>query len=180
MTVPHQQLLACGIAVVCTAIASFFDIRERRIPNLLNGGFFAVGLALHLGLQGWRGLASSLLAAGIAGGFFLLFYLAGGMGAGDVKLMTSVAALVAMPPLQLVLLSTVAAGALCALVFAVSQGQAPQTFSNTWSLLAHHTRRGPRPHARLNLANQEALRLPFAVPVAMGCVIALCASAWKG
>ena len=180
MVVLNQQTLACSLAVVCAAAASVFDVRERRIPNLLSGSFFAIGLALHCGFHGWAGLASSLLAAGIAGGLFLPFFLVGGMGAGDVKLMAAVAAIVDLAPLQLILLATVAAGAVCALALALFRARLQEVLRNVLAILAHHARQGVQTHPRLNLANKETLRLPFAVPIAMGCVTTLCVSAWKG
>jgi len=180
MVVLNQQTLACSLAVVCAVAASVFDVRERRIPNLLSGSFFVIGLALHCGLHGWGGIASSLLAAGIAGGLFLPFFLIGGMGAGDVKLMATVAAIVDLAPLQMVLLATVAAGAVCALALALLKARLQEMLRNVSAILAHHVRQGVQPHLYLNLANKETLRLPFAVPIAMGCIATLCVSAWKG
>ncbi len=52
------------------------------------------GFALHIYGNGWRGALSAAL--GLAGGFcvFLVFYLLGGMGGGDVKLMAGFGAIV--------------------------------------------------------------------------------------
>lgn len=180
MIVLNQQTLACSLAVVCAATASVFDVRERRIPNLLSGSFFAVGLALHCGLHGGSGLASSLLAAVIGGSLFLPFFLAGGMGAGDIKLIAAIAAIVNLAPLQLVLMVTVIAGALCALTLVLFQARLKELLRNVLTLFIHHVRRGVQPHPSLNLANEEMLRLPFAVPIAMGCTVTLCVSVWRG
>lgn len=180
MVVLNQQTLTCFLAVVCAATASVFDVRERRIPNLLSGSFFAVGLALHCGLHGGSGLASSLLAAGIGGGVLLPFFLVGGMGAGDVKLMAAVASIVNLAPLQLVLLATVVAGAICALTLALLKARLQELLQNVFAIFAHHARRGVQPHPHLNLANKETLRLPFAVPIAIGCLATLCVSMWRG
>jgi prepilin peptidase CpaA len=73
-------------AVIC-------DLWRGRIPNtvcalLCSGGLLAAGVD-----QGVPGLISSLV--GVVAGFavFLIFYLMGGMGGGDVKLMAAYGAL---------------------------------------------------------------------------------------
>jgi len=112
----------------------------------------------------------------IGGGVFLLFYLAGGMGAGDVKLMIAVGCLMGLAPLRLMLLVTAFAGAIYGVAVALHRRQLRQTLSNVASILAHHGREGLTPHPELNVANPLTSRLPFAVPIAAGCVAAL----WGG
>ena len=178
MAASAEHLLFAGIALLCAAIASVYDLRERRIPNRLTGSFLAAGLLLHFALGGWGGLRSAALAALTAGGLFLVFFIAGGMGAGDVKLMAAVGAITGLAPLQLVMLATVGAGAVFALALAGYHGQLRQTLRNVVELLLHHGRRGLRPHPEMNLANPKGLRLPFALPIAAGCLITLCTIAW--
>ena len=55
---------------------------------------------------------------------FLLFYLAGGMGAGDVKLMAGVSVLVGLSHVGEVLIATALLGGVFAMVLAVVQGTA--------------------------------------------------------
>jgi len=173
-----QHLLFAVLALVCAAIASVYDVRERRIPNRLTGICLLTGLMLHLLISGWQGLGSALLAALTAGGLFLVFFLAGGMGAGDVKLMAAVGAIEGLPTLQIMILTTVLAGALLALALAGYHGRLKQTIANTAAILSHHGRHGLAPHPEMNLANQQTLRLPFAVPIAAGCLVTLCTLVW--
>lgn len=71
------------------AAAALIDIRKHRIPNWLSLGGTVLALGLYIGLLGFSGdgLLHGLggLAVGLA--IFLPFYITGGMGAGDVKLM---------------------------------------------------------------------------------------------
>ena len=90
MDVFEQQLIFLGGSLLCAGIGSVTDVRERRVPNFVTGPAIVVGLMLHTIFGGWRGLGDSALAGLIAGGIFLVFFLAGGMGAGDVKLMAAV------------------------------------------------------------------------------------------
>ncbi len=72
-----------GIVLIICAIT---DLRQRRIPNLLTYPTIISALLAYSFIGGWDGFLFSL--GGMAFGFalFLLPYLLGGMGAGDVKL----------------------------------------------------------------------------------------------
>jgi len=78
------------ILLVLLVTAVIFDLRERRIPNWLTFPFMAAGVAYHAAVNGLPGALVSVqgLALGIA--LLILFYAAGGMGAGDVKLLGAV------------------------------------------------------------------------------------------
>jgi prepilin peptidase CpaA len=118
-------------------------------------------------------MAEAALAAVLGGFVFVVFYLAGGMGAGDVKLVAATASLVGMSSLPVLLVSTGVAGALFALALSAGRGVLRETVVNTWIVLGHHRSNGLRQHPQLNLRNPSTTRLPYAVPVAAGCVAAL-------
>lgn len=160
-------------ALLCALIGAVYDVRSRRVPNRLTGPAFVLGLVLHAGLDGWRGLGSALAAGLIAGCVFLIFYMAGGMGAGDVKLIAAVAALAGMPRITPLLLLTALAGGVLALALALWRGRLRATLTNVGSLLVHHSISGLRPHPDLNLLNSATLRLPYAVAIASGSALTL-------
>ncbi len=83
-------------ALACGLIGAVCDVRSRRIPNWLTGTAIGLGWECTDGCRaGWR-WPTAALAGAIGGGVFLLFYLGGGMGAGDVKLMAGVSVLVGL------------------------------------------------------------------------------------
>jgi prepilin peptidase CpaA len=81
------------LATALAAIAAFWDVRERRIPNWLTFPAAAVGLLLGM-LSGWQGFVFS--ARGLVVGLALLMipYLMQGQGAGDVKLLAALGSFV--------------------------------------------------------------------------------------
>lgn len=162
---------AC-IALLCATAGAVCDLRTRRIPNALTGPSILVGLLLHLVLGGWSQLGWSLAAALIAGGVFLIFYLAGGMGAGDVKLMTAVACILGYRSVLELLVATAVMGGVFAIALAAYRGRLKETFRNIAALLVHHRLEGLKPHPELNLKNRHTLRLPYAVAIMAGCLIA--------
>jgi prepilin peptidase CpaA len=167
-------MIYSGAALLCAGIAAVHDLKDRRIPNRLTGPAILAGLVLHLFLGGFSQMAWSLLAGLIAGGIFLLFYVAGGMGAGDVKLMTAIGCLSGISSIRTVLLATVIIGGIFALALAAYRGKTQQTLANVATLLEHHQTHGVQAHPELNVANQSALRLPYALPIALGCLWAFC------
>lgn len=76
-------LLGCLLPVSWAGIT---DIRKQIIPNVITYPVCLAGLgyALHQGR-----IAAALLAFALGFGLGLVFYLIGGMGAGDVKLMAA-------------------------------------------------------------------------------------------
>ncbi len=74
-------------------ISGFFDVKERKIPNKITFTGIMVGVVINLITGGWTGLLLSIggMLAGLA--IFFLPFVMGGMGAGDVKLMGAIGAL---------------------------------------------------------------------------------------
>src|SRR5690242_1594481 len=69
------------------------DLLFHRISNRLTGTLLCVGLAIRMLGGGWSGLEQSLLGVMVGLGCLLPFYIARGMGAGDVKLLAATGAL---------------------------------------------------------------------------------------
>ena len=170
----QQQLISTGGALLCAVIGSIHDLRERRIPNSVTGPAILAGLMLHSFTGHWSGLAYSALAGLITGGIALVFFVAGGMGAGDVKLMAAVGCIAGFSSLPVLLVSIAIAGAVFGIAVSVYFGRLRETLSNVSALLSHLGRQGLKPHPDLNLGNPGTLRLPFALPIAAGCLVTLC------
>jgi prepilin peptidase CpaA len=158
-------------ASVCAAIGAVTDVRSRRVPNLLTFPAIVAGLALHLALGGWRSMLLAAAAGLICGLIFLIFFLAGGMGAGDVKLITAIGCLIGMGSIASVLILTAITGGVMAIGLAAARGQLKQTVFNVGALASHHTTEGLKPHPELNVLNKNTLRLPYALAIAAGTII---------
>ncbi len=158
----------------CASIGAACDVRTRRIPNWLTGSGILLGLLLHLILGGWRSMGGAVAGGLLAGTAFLLFYLAGGMGAGDVKLITAVCCLAGLGAVSGILLGTALLGGLFAIMLALLRHRLRETFANLGRLILHHGSAGLRPHSNLNLTNPRMLRLPYGVAIAAGAGSSLC------
>jgi prepilin peptidase CpaA len=97
------------------------DLARRQISNWIPCSAFAAGLLFQSWLHGWRGAGSALLGTLTGFSVFLIFYLLGGMGGGDVKLMAGFGALLgAHKVLEAALWTAGCGGLLAALVIAAS------------------------------------------------------------
>lgn len=162
-------LAACIIAL----IGATTDVKSRKIPNVLTGPAFLLGLILHVTIDGWHGLWTSFAAGLICGVVFLIFYLAGGMGAGDVKLMAATGCIAGLTNSAYLLVLTALAGGVMAVALALMRGRLKETFGNMFALAGHHTKKGLEPHPELNVLNANTLRLPYGLAIAAGCSLTL-------
>ncbi len=167
------ELIYLESACACAALAAVTDLQSRRIPNWLTAPGALLGLALHLALGGPRAAGSALLAGLMGGSLFVLFFVAGGMGGGDVKLIAAIGCLGGLHPLRSILILTALLGALAAVVAAIASGRLRETLTNVGALLAHHQEHGLRTHPELNTRNSSMLRIPYALPIAGACLVTL-------
>jgi prepilin peptidase CpaA len=82
------------ILMMVLGIAVIMDLHSSRIPNWLTFPAMGFALAGHGWVNGIDGIFFSLAGFGAGLGLFLFIYLAGAIGAGDVKLMASIGAFV--------------------------------------------------------------------------------------
>jgi len=108
------------IAVLVGLAATIDDLARRQIANWIPVAALAGGFGWQIGRNGWQGGLTALLGAVAGFGVFLIFYLLGGMGGGDVKLMAGFGALLGAGQLFEAALWTAGVGgvlAVCAIAY---------------------------------------------------------------
>ena len=159
------------LLVASTAVV--FDVRTRRIPNLLNFGAAAAALVFAFVAAGVSGATTAAAAWLLGAALFFPIFALGGMGAGDVKLLAALAAWLGPMDAVYLALFTSMAGGVAAVALAVGRGYLRQAFSNMWLMLMHWRVAGPRPVPGLTLRDGRAPRLAYAIPIAMGALCTL-------
>lgn len=106
-----------GLSMAVGLTATVTDLRSRTIPNWLSASALLIGLAAHSYLDGWSGAADASLGVLIGFAVFLIFYLLGGMGGGDVKLMAAFGAILGREQILTAAIMTAFAGGLMALAY---------------------------------------------------------------
>lgn len=105
------------LCLVVAVLASAEDIWRRRVSNAVTAGAFVAGVALRSWLFGLDGLWDALLGAVIGFVVFLVFYWLGGMGGGDIKLMSAFGTIVGGKQIFLAAVLTGIIGAMMAVAF---------------------------------------------------------------
>jgi prepilin peptidase CpaA len=82
-----------GIGLLMGLAAVVEDLWRRQVSNWIPLTLLAAGFLMRTLEEGWRGFGSSLSGSALGFGIFLIFYLMGGLGGGDVKLMAAFGAL---------------------------------------------------------------------------------------
>ena len=172
-----------GIEVVLIALvlgAAVYDIRYRRIPNWLTVMGVVVGLLLNSFLyQGWPGLRLGLLGLAVAFGIYFVLYALRAMGAGDVKLMAAVGAMVGWQDWFGIFIITAMVGGAAALVLVLLRGRLKRTLFNVSFILSEMKSGRPAYLGKdeLDVRNPKALGLPHGAVIAVGTLVFLGLSA---
>jgi prepilin peptidase CpaA len=116
--------------------ATVIDVRTRRIPNALTAGMSGVGLALAA--TGVSGIGPAAALLGFALGLLMMMpgYMLGATGAGDVKLMAAVGAVLGPGLVVTAFLFTALAGGVLAIVVAARRGRVTAALAGTGQLIA--------------------------------------------
>ncbi len=165
----ETYFLAGALAVA--VVGAVWDVITYRIPNALTYSAMAIGIAVHVVFEGWKGLLFGPAGLLLGGGIFLVLYLLRTMGAGDVKLMAAVGAFAGPAKILEIALYSAIAGGIFALAVAIFKGRLRQTFGNLMDLLRFHSAVGAEVHPTLNLENPEALRFAYGVAIFAGTLV---------
>jgi prepilin peptidase CpaA len=162
------------VGLLAVGVAAITDVWKFKVHNLLTIPLLFSGLVYHGVTGGWEGFAGSLL--GILCGFGILigFYVLGGMGAGDVKLMAALGAW--LGPLLTACLFVVSALAtgIYAVALIVLYGRVGETWNNLrvayyrLALLGRHLGSEDRLEEEVNASDRRHRVIPFAAMMALG------------
>lgn len=120
-------------------LATIIDIRSRRIPNTLTATMTGVGLGLVV--TGLSGVSPAASLGGLIVGLMLMMpgHVMGATGAGDVKLMASVGAILGIQLVVTAFLFTAIAGGVLAVAVALRRRRLTRTLAGTGRLIVAPT-----------------------------------------
>ena len=161
------------IVLVVALIACVTDVRSRRIPNVLTLGGAAAALVFHTVTAEGAGIGAVAIGWLVGTAVFLPFFLLGGMGAGDVKLMAAIGAWLGPAEAFAIAIYASLAGGVLAIGVALATGYLRTAIGNVGGLLKFWWRVGPRPMEGLTLHQSNSPRVAFAIPICCGVLAAL-------
>lgn len=159
---------------ICVALlvaaACVTDVRRRRIPNWLTLSGVMTGLVMHAVTRGFAGLRLSLEGMLVGFGAYAVLYCLRAMGAGDVKLMAAVGAIVGPAGWLSVFVATSLAAGVLSLVAVLFKGRLRETLWNAWFIVTEllHFRAPFQSRSDLSVKDSRSLKMPHGVAIAAG------------
>ncbi len=175
-----------GIEVILLTLvvgAAIYDVRYRRIPNWLTLSGVLAGIAMNTFLywdspQRWYGCIFALKGLGLGFGLYLLLYALRAMGAGDVKLMAAVGAMVGWEDWFGIFIVTAIVGGIMAVILSIVKKRLGKTFWNVGFILNEMKQGRPAYVQReeLDVRNPKSVGLPHGAVIAIGTLFFLALS----
>lgn len=172
----YAPALPMAVVLVGVFAAAVLDVWKFKIYNAVTLPLLASGLLYHGLVGGPVELAGSVLGVVFGFGILIGFYVMGGMGAGDVKLMAAVGAWLGMPLTFFVFIASSLATGLYALVLLLAFGRAREIWIDVqiaWHRLAiigRHLGAEDQVEKEVSRADRRHRLIPFAAMVALGIV----------
>lgn len=163
-----ESMLLQYTLIAILGTAAVIDCRTYKIPNWLTGPAILIGLSWHMFMNQLSGFVFSLEGAGVGLGLFVILYVCGWMGAGDVKLFAAVGAF--LGPVQTISAAIVIAlvgGLLAFLVLGFHQGWR-KTGLWLWSYIK--TMFLTRSAQGVTPEQSTAPKVPYAVAIGLGTI----------
>ena len=160
--------IATGVLAGGLLVATVIDLRSRRIPNQLTATMAILGLVLAATQTSGVTVGASL--GGLLLGLLLMMpgYALGATGAGDVKLMAAVGAIVGPALVFSAFVCTSIAGGVLAVIVAVKRRRLAATLAQTGRLVA-----APGAAPGEIKAATGASRFAYGPAIAVGSLIAI-------
>ncbi len=160
--------IATAVLVIGVVMAALIDMRSRRIPNELTAAMTGIGFGLGASAQGEVSMLAALAGFALGLMFMMPGYVMGATGAGDVKLMGAIGALVGPSMVLTAFLCTSIAGGVLALMVAVQRQRLAQTVAATGRLIS-----APANVPREIKGAAAASRFAYGPAIAIGSLVAV-------
>ena len=160
--------MALGVALT----ACVTDVGSRRIPNVLTLGGAAAALVFHAVTAEGAGIGTAAMGWLVGTAVFLPFFLLGGMGAGDVKLMAGIGAWLGAAVTFYAFCVTVVVGAVMALLMVLAQNSFRKHYKNFLLIwIEWWTIRNPRELSKIAADRKSKMfLLPYGIPICIGSI----------
>ena len=132
-----MNLIFVDYVLIVLLIASVaFDLTQKRIPNFLTFPVILFGLIFYTATGLVNGLLFSLFGFLLGIGLFLIPFMLGGMGGGDVKLLGAIGALKGAEFVFIATLYTAFCGGIIAIIYMAYKGQLLVTLKKVLGIVA--------------------------------------------
>ena len=164
------EVMKLLLLVPMAVFIMYYDVRYRRIPNLLVAGLLIGGLTINISFGGLSGGLASVEGLGLAFLPMFLIHLFGAMGAGDVKLFGAVGAVVGVSLVPLTFVIVVMLGAVLAIYTMMRSGTVFSTLHGVLRIFVGIMPGWEMP--RFAIPSDRKHTIPYGVAIMLGSLIA--------
>jgi len=164
------EVMKLLLLVPMAVFIMYYDVRYRRIPNLLVAGLLIGGLTINISFGGLSGGLASVEGLGLAFLPMFLIHLFGAMGAGDVKLFGAVGAVVGVSLVPLTFVIVVMLGAALANYTMLRSGTVFSTLHGVLRIFVGIMPGWEMP--RFAIPSDRKHTIPYGVAIMLGSLIA--------
>jgi len=174
---PEGTIYSLWVLAAVLALTTYTEIQSARIPNWITLPALAFAFIISFVGVGIP-LASSLLGFLAGFGFLFIFYMFGGMGGGDVKLMGAVGALLGFPDILNVLMYTAFIGGAMAILALIWHKRLLGGLHTSMAML-FSARKGPTLDEETPPAEGDGspapdgkpVTIPYGLAIVIGCLL---------
>ena len=135
MSLKVDQIIALCFLIIVLLTAAISDVLSKRIPNWLTYPAMILATVYHTTARGLEGFLFSIEGVAVGIAVLIVIYLLGGTGAGDVKLMGAIGALLGPKDVFIAFVFTSFVGGIYALVLLIIHGYLSETVKRYWATL---------------------------------------------
>lgn len=166
-------------------VAAYIDGKQLKVPNAITfpmiiAGWLYSTIAYSMAGEAWyTGLGWSLAGTAIGLACLYPFYMIGGMGAGDVKMLAGIGAWVHCSDTFYAFCLTTIIGAAMSILMIVFSKSGRKHYAQFFTIFNEITTiRNPEKLAEIAKARKSSMRLlPYGIPIAIGTILHF---AWMG
>ena len=159
------------LLIPVAAFVIYYDVKFRRIPNVLVLATLVTGLIVNSALGSWQGVLWSAEGFVLAFVPMFLLHVFGAMGAGDVKLSGAVGAVLGVSMVPLALFLIVMLGAVLALYSMVRSGRVFTTLHGVLRIFVGIIPGWEMP--RFAMPSDRKHTIPYGVAIMLGSLLAV-------
>lgn len=174
--IPTSEILVFTTTLVFVAMCVASDVRTLRIPNALTGPAMLAGVALNAWCFGWHGAQMSVAGFALAIVLLLAPFAMGGIGAGDVKMMGAVGAIIGPHDVLLSLVVGLALGGVFAVGHLARQARLREKLGSLRHMLANAVMSLSIEPLKVSATSPNAVVLPYSLPLGLGTLCVLVSS----
>ena len=165
------EIMKLLLLVPMAAFIMYYDVRYRRIPNILVLATLIGGLTINTSFGGFGGTVSSLQGLVIAFIPMFLIHLFGAMGAGDVKLFGAVGAVLGVGLVPMTFVVVVMLGAALAVYTMLRRGTVFSTLHGVLRIFVGIMPGWEMP--RFAMPSDRRHTIPYGVAIMLGSLLSV-------